>query len=164
MFLCHVSSISVAELTVYATADVPAASAGKLHPALEKCKVHGMSGSSYVVTCTICGLGGEKGLTTSLHKLTYGHFLHAKGTDINPCVSRDVLSNTHSEWFAKLTSREDKLHLKRRYTADPFFCLLTGGVSQHEGNRHRDRSKARTWCRQRQSRTQQKLGHGCCSR
>jgi hypothetical protein len=99
---------------VCATAAAPAAPAAKQHPALEKCTVHTTKGSSYVVTCTICGLGGEDGLTTSLHKLTYGHYLHQKGNDITTCVSRAVLSNTHGEWFSKLTALEDKLRMKRR--------------------------------------------------
>jgi hypothetical protein len=84
------------------------------HPSLEKCTVHGTKGGSYVVTCDICGLGGEHGLTTSVHKLTYGHYLQHPGSDIRKCVSRSVLTSSHEVWFAKLTSLEDKLNLKRK--------------------------------------------------
>jgi hypothetical protein len=84
------------------------------HPALLKCTVHGTKGSSFIITCEICGLGGESGLTTSLHKLTYGHYLHEPKNDITACVSRAVLESSHPEWFTKLTDLEGKLFAKRK--------------------------------------------------
>lgn len=84
------------------------------NPCLSQCTVHGQKGSSYAVTCNICGLGGDSGLTTSLHKLTYGHYLAQPGNDIKPCVSRAILQAQHPEWFKLLTDKEEKLRVKRR--------------------------------------------------
>ena len=87
----------------------------KPHPlALSQCTVHGQKGSSYTVTCNICGLGGEKGLTTSVHKLMYGHYLHQSGNDIRPCIARALLRSQHPEWFELLLSREASLLKKRK--------------------------------------------------
>ena len=90
--------------------DVP--EAAKL--VLSKCAMYEVKGTSFRVSCKICGMGGSQGIVTSTHKLVYGHFLGQPKNDIRPCVSAKILAREHPEFAAALQSRLDALNKKRK--------------------------------------------------
>lgn len=78
--------------------------------ALTHCTLWSVKGSSFAVTCDICGFSG----TTSTHKLTYGHYLGQKGNDIQRCVSLVILEKNYGDWYTALAAKGSALAKKRK--------------------------------------------------
>ncbi len=81
---------------------------------LEHCIVRGSRGSCYIVTCSICGWGGEKGKSATLHKLLYGHFLSLPKNDIKGCISAERIAANYPEFYSKLQERLSSFNRKRQ--------------------------------------------------
>ena len=83
----------------------------KLPFAFTLCKEVIRKGSScYAAECQVCG----KKLSTTAHKMMYGHYLGKKDQHIGVhCVSVNKLRVDHPAFLAELTSRWDTLERKR---------------------------------------------------
>ncbi len=90
--------------------DIPQGASAGARLALRHCKIWGVKGSSFLVTCNVCGFRG----TTSVHKLTYGHYLGEKGNDIQRCVSVGVLESRYPEFYSELVAKASTLEKKRK--------------------------------------------------
>ena len=66
--------------------------------------------SSWCVKCNFCG----RQVTTSSHKMIYGHYLHQPDNSIVKCVAREKLEKDHAEFYQSLVAREEKLGFKRK--------------------------------------------------
>lgn len=85
------------------------------HPVFKHCRVlANVSKQCVKIECLICGWGGDKGVTTSFHKLLYGHYLHHKGQDCKKCVARAILEQQYPEFYEELITREKNFYDKQK--------------------------------------------------
>jgi hypothetical protein len=78
--------------------------------ALTHCDVYQMKGSSFRLKCRVCGFK----VTTSVHKLIYGHYLRQPNANIGKCVTLDRLQELHPLFHSALVEKQTKLAQKRR--------------------------------------------------
>ena len=78
--------------------------------AFQQCDVFEKKGSPYRVKCRICGLK----VTTSSHKIIYGHYLRDRGVQIAWCIASDKLQADYPEFMEALQDRQASLRLKRK--------------------------------------------------
>ena len=89
---------------------VPPGSSARISLALRHCTIWEKKGSSFVVTCNICGFRG----TVSVHKLLYGHYLGQKGNDVQRCVTGAMLESRYPEFYAEVMGKASTLENKRK--------------------------------------------------
>ena len=78
--------------------------------AFQQCDVFEKKGSSFRVCCRICGLK----VTTSSHKMMYGHYLGEPTVKIHRCISREKLQENYPEFLQALLARQTSLTSKRK--------------------------------------------------
>ena len=78
--------------------------------ALTHCRLWEIKGSSFRITCKICGFSG----VVSAHKLTYGHYLRQKRNDITSCIAVSKLEEDYPEFYEAIKAKGDSLEGKRK--------------------------------------------------
>ena len=103
-------SVFVPEVGPEPTISLPANASKADHIAFAQCDVFEKKGSSFRVCCRICGFR----VTTSSHKMLYGHYLRQPNVKITRCVTRAKLESEHPEFAHTLMAREMSLSHKRK--------------------------------------------------
>ena len=80
------------------------------HVAFAQCDIYEKKGSSFRVCCRVCGFR----VTTSSHKMIFGHYLRQPNVRITRCVTREKLESEHPEFAQTLKEREMSLWQKRK--------------------------------------------------
>ena len=95
---------------VPAVIDVEANASAMVKLAFSLCDIHEKKGSSYRVTCRVCGMS----VTTNANKLLYGHYLGENGKDIRSCVTKEKLREEYPFFMAECEGRQTKIAAKRK--------------------------------------------------